>query len=81
MATPIYARPPDNRFLGNDDNRQVHDLWGEKPGCRIDEIFQGFHAVTFSHDSLLRAHAEGCDCPWCVGARHGEAPSESPGAD
>jgi hypothetical protein len=39
MTTPVYSRPEYNRFLGNDDTYEVHDLWNETPTCRIDEIF------------------------------------------
>lgn len=67
MVTPVYSRPEYNRFLGNDDTHEVHDLWNENPNCRIDEIFKSVHAVVFSHDSLIRAHQDGYrDCRWCI---------------
>jgi len=67
MTTTTYSRPA-NRFLGNTNKKEVHDLRNEKHNCQIDEIIRAGHAVVFSPDSLDQAHREGYDnCYWCIG--------------
>lgn len=70
MATPIYSRPTNKKYLGNSDsdNMEVHDLGNEKPQCQIDEIISAENAVVFNPDTLEQAHNEGYDnCAYCIG--------------
>ena len=69
------ARRPDfptygQRFVGNTNNMEVHDLDNEQTGaneCQIDEIIAAGHAVVFSPDSLAQAESEGYDpCAYCL---------------
>ena len=70
IAIPVYSRPAEKRFLGNENIHEVHDLSNEQPNCQIDEIFRSVHAVVFPYDSLLQAHEDGyTDCIWCLGPR------------
>jgi len=71
MATPIYIRPTNKKYLGNSDsdNMEVHDLENEKPQCQIDEIISAENAVVFNPDTLEQAHDEGYDnCAYCIGS-------------
>ena len=71
MATPIYNRPTNKKYLGNSDtdHMEVHNLWNEKPQCQIDEIISAENAVVFSPDTLEQAHNEGYDnCAYCIGS-------------
>jgi len=69
MATPVFSRPSDKRFLGNRNTTEVHDLNNEKRGCQIDELISARHGVVFSPDTLAQAHTEGFDnCAHCIGA-------------
>lgn len=71
MATPIYSRPTNKKYLGNSDtdHMEVHNLWNEKPQCQIDEIISAENAVVFSPDTLEQAHNEGYDnCAYCIGS-------------
>jgi hypothetical protein len=70
MATPIYSRPTNKKYLGNSDpdHMEVHDLWNEKPQCQIDEIIRSGNAVIFNPDTLEQAHNEGYDNgAYCIG--------------
>jgi len=68
MATPVYVRPSANRYLGNANTLEAHDLHSEKAGCQIDEIIAARHAVVFSPDTLAQAHTERYDnCAHCIG--------------
>lgn len=64
-------RRNNERFLGNTDKMEVHDLDNEKHGpneCQINEIIKAGHAKTFIPDTLERAHSEGFDnCAYCIG--------------
>lgn len=54
------------RYCGNVDNKEVHDLDNEKKNCQIDEIIDAGHDRPFT--SLAAAHAKGYDnCHWCLG--------------
>lgn len=56
-----------NRFIGNKNTKEVHDLDNEKISCRINEI-KTEHVVTFSPDTLATAKAAGYDnCAYCIG--------------
>lgn len=56
-----------NRYLGNKNTTEVHDLDNEKTGCKISEI-KTEHIVTFSPDTLDTAHRNGYDnCAHCIG--------------
>jgi len=71
MATPIYSRPTNKKYLGNSDtdHMEVHDLLNGKPQCQIDEIISAENAVVFSPDTLEQAHNEGYDnCAYCIGS-------------
>ena len=65
---PTYSK----RFVGNMNNKEVHDLENERTGanqCQIDEIIQSGHAVTFTPDTLEQAHSQGYDnCAYCIGS-------------
>ena len=70
MATPIYSRPTDKKYLGNSDpvHMEIHNLSNEKPQCQIDEIISSGNAVIFNPDTLEQAHNEGYDnCAYCIG--------------
>lgn len=70
MATPVYSRPTNNRYLGNNSpsKMEVHDLQNENINCQIAEIIQARHAVVFDPDTLTQAHSEGYDnCAYCLG--------------
>ena len=47
------------RYLGNRNKMEVHDLDNETPNCQIDEIISAGHDVPFT--SLHEAHAKGYD--------------------
>ena len=54
------------RYCGNTNNKEVHDLDNEKTNCQIDEIIDAGHDKPFS--SLTTAHNQGYDnCHWCLG--------------
>jgi hypothetical protein len=54
------------RYLGNRNKTEVHDLDNEKTNCQIDEIIKAGHDRPFS--TLAAAHNAGYDnCHWCVG--------------
>ena len=57
------------RYLGNTDKKEVHDLDQEDTaanGCQIDEIIGAGHDKPFN--TLEAAHAEGYDnCAKCLG--------------
>lgn len=60
-----------NRFCGNFNKFEVHDLDNEDTrsnACQIDEIIRAGHAITFYPDSLDQAHSEGYNnCAYCIG--------------
>jgi len=61
---PLYGK----RFCGNTNKKEVHDLDKEKIVCRIEEIIDAGHAITFSPDTLDQAHSKGFDnCHYCIG--------------
>ena len=57
------------RFLGNTNKKEVHDLDNEKTGpnqCQIDEIIRAGNDKPF--ETLSSAHSAGYDnCAWCIG--------------
>jgi len=57
------------RYLGNTNTMEVHDLDNEKTGkdeCQIDEIIAAGHDKPYQ--SLSDAHAAGHDnCAYCLG--------------
>ncbi len=54
------------RYLGNVNTMEVHDLDNEQTNCQIDEIIQAGHDRPF--DSLDAAHAAGHDNGhYCIG--------------
>jgi hypothetical protein len=69
MARRSTGNMNGERYLGNTDKKEVHDLDQENTspnGCRIDEIIRARHAKSF--DSLAAAHAAGYDnCAECLG--------------
>jgi len=66
-GSPTYG----NRFVGNTNTKEVHDLDNEKTGpneCQIDEIIAARHVVIFSPDTLHQAHISGYDNgKYCLG--------------
>jgi len=64
---PTYGK----RYLGNTNNKEVHDLDNEKTAgnhCQIDEIIRGGNAVTFNPDTYAFAKSKGYDnCAYCIG--------------
>ena len=64
---PTYG----NRYLGNLNKMEVHDLDNEKTKpyqCQIDEIIASDNAVIFEPDTLDQARREGYDnCYYCIG--------------
>jgi hypothetical protein len=56
-----------NRYIGNKNTTEVHDLDNEKTGCQIDEI-KTDHVKTFIPDTKEQAKSEGFDyCAHCIG--------------
>jgi hypothetical protein len=57
------------RYLGNVNQKEVHDLDNEKTGanqCQIDEIIRAGNDKPFA--SLTSAHTSGYDnCAYCLG--------------
>jgi len=61
---PLY----NNRFCGNTNKKEVHDLDNEMKVCQIEEILGANHAVTFDPDTVEQAYKEGFDnCHYCIG--------------
>jgi hypothetical protein len=55
------------KYLGNRNTTEVHDLDNEKTLCQIDEIIRAGHDKPFN--SLSDAHAAGYDnCAYCIGS-------------
>lgn len=63
------------RFLVNINTHEVHDLWDERNGCRIDEI-DSSHRRYFRNNSIvslsawLRDNPEFNGCCWCLAEYH-----------
>ena len=54
------------RYCGNTNEKEVHDLDNEQTNCQIDEIIDANHDKPFN--SLSDAHAKEFDnCHWCLG--------------
>ena len=54
------------RYLGNKNHKEVHDLDNEQPNCQIDEIIAAKDDVPFN--TLSDAHNQGYDnCAHCLG--------------
>lgn len=54
------------RYLGNSNTMEVHDLDNEQANCQIDEIIDAGHDVPFNN--LADAKAQGYDNGhWCIG--------------
>ncbi|NIM48339.1 MAG: hypothetical protein GTO22_03620 [Gemmatimonadales bacterium] len=70
MSYRVFSRTGD-RYLGNSNTREVHDLIHEDASpraCQIDEVIAAGYAVGFSPDTLDQAHVEGYDnCHYCIG--------------
>ena len=53
------------RYCGNTNTLEVHDLDSENTNCQIDEIIDAGHDKPFN--SLAAAHNAGYDdCDWCL---------------
>lgn len=53
------------KFLGNKDKKEVHNLETEKPECRIEEIIKAEYDIAFR--TIDDAHNQGySDCPYCM---------------
>lgn len=68
MARRHWGNMNGERYLGNTEKKEVHDLDNEDTaanGCQINEIINAGHDKPF--DSLHNAHAEGYDnCAKCL---------------
>lgn len=54
------------RYLGNRNTKEVHDLDNENSNCQISEIISAGHDVPFT--TLDAAHRSGYDNGhWCIG--------------
>lgn len=54
------------KYLGNVNTMEVHDLDSESTNCQIDEIIAAGHDRPY--DSISDAHDDGHDnCHYCVG--------------
>lgn len=54
------------KYLGNVNTKEVHDLDNEKSLCQIDEIISAGHDTPFN--SLEDAHNKKFDnCAYCIG--------------
>ncbi len=63
MSYRVYSRTGD-RYLGNTNKREVHDLIHEDAS----PIIAAGHALGFNPDTLDQAHVEGYDnCRYCIG--------------
>jgi len=55
------------RYLGNNNKKEVHDLDNEQVNCQIDEIINAGHEVPFNN--LSDAHNAGYDNGhYCIGS-------------
>ncbi|WP_419892829.1 hypothetical protein [Oceanobacillus kimchii] len=67
MARRYYHPFNGNRYIGNTNTNEVHDLENEKTSCRINEIKHD-HIVNFNPDTHAQAKREGFDnCAYCIG--------------
>ncbi len=57
MSRPAHTRR-EQRFLGDDDRRIVHDLQKAVGACEIDEILDENRGVRFEPDNLEQAEKE-----------------------
>ncbi len=68
MARRTSGNMNGEQYLGNTNNKEVHDLDNEDTaanGCQINEIIAAGHDTPF--DSLASAHAQGYDnCAKCL---------------
>ena len=54
------------RYLGNRNKKEVHDLDEERTSCQIDEIIRAGHDVPFqTHDEATRHGYD--NCAYCIG--------------
>ena len=68
MARRLDPPLDGNRYCGNTNKKEVHDLDNEKIVCEIDEIIDAGHARIFTPDTLEQANKEGYDdCAYCIG--------------
>lgn len=66
MARRHTGHMSGERYLGNANKKEVHDLDNEKVQCQINEIIAAGNDRPFS--TLAAAHAAGYDnCAWCIG--------------
>ena len=66
MARRFTGRMNGERYLGNTNRMEVHDLDNENTNCQIDEIIRARNEVPFT--TLSSARASGYDnCHWCIG--------------
>ena len=66
MARRYTGNMSGERYLGNTNTMEVHDLDNEKTNCQIDEIIAAGHDKPFN--SLTAAHNAGYDnCAYCIG--------------
>ncbi len=67
MARRWTGRMNGEQYLGNSNEKEVHDLDNEKTQCQIDEIIEAGHEVPFK--TLQAALNAGYDRGyWCLGS-------------
>ena len=66
MAKRYSGNMNGERYLGNTNEMEVHDLDNENSNCQIDEIIRAGNDKPFN--SLEIARSNGYDnCHWCLG--------------
>lgn len=66
MARRYRGHMNGERYLGNTNKTEVHDLDNERTNCQIDEIISAGHDTPF--ETLAAAQRAGYDnCAYCLG--------------
>ena len=66
MARRSLGNMRGERYCGNSESKEVHDLDRETPNCQIDEIIDAGHDRPFN--TVFGAVAAGYEnCHWCMG--------------
>lgn len=66
MARRYTGNMNGERYLGNKNTTEVHDLDNEQTNCQIDEIIKAGHDKPYT--SLSDAKSDGYDnCAYCLG--------------
>jgi hypothetical protein len=54
MEAQVYSRQKDKRYLGNNNEEEVHDLERETKNCQNNEILSADHPVIFIQIFFVR---------------------------